>query len=95
MLHFLRQRQSMLAYQKYAKRYFFICQTLPFLDVEVKYPIIVQVDNVGAIYMMKNNDGKCTKHIDIRYHFMREYMEENINEKIVFKKNLLYSNYLH
>jgi len=39
----------------------------------------VNVDNVGAIYLAKNETmGQHTKHIDVRHHFVREYIEDGI-----------------
>jgi hypothetical protein len=35
------------------------------------------VDNVGAIYLSNNNSlSQRTKHIDIRRHFVREYVQD-------------------
>ena len=68
------------------KEILFIRETFEFLNITIQYPIIIQVDNVGAIYITKNNDGKRTKHIDIRYHFVREYVEDDI-VKISFVKS--------
>ena len=46
--------------------------------------MIVEVDNTGAIYLGLNREtGQRTKHIDIRYHFVREFIDEGI-VKIVF-----------
>jgi hypothetical protein len=37
------------------------------------------VDNVGAIYLANNySTSQRTKHIDIRAHFLREYIENGI-----------------
>ena len=77
----------------------FICNILEFLQVEVKYPIVVRVDNAGAIYIANNEGlGKRTKHIDMKFHFVREHMEDGIlkilyvcskeNDADVFTKNL-------
>jgi hypothetical protein len=45
------------------------------------------VDNVGAIFIAENASAtSCTKHIDVRYHFIRELIE-NITIKIVFVKS--------
>lgn len=63
-----------------------IKQVLEFLGVKVKFPIIINVDNVGAIYLANNSDGRRTKHVDIRYHFVREYIEDGI-VKVVFVKS--------
>ena len=65
----------------------FIIQLLESMDVKVNYPIIVRVDNVGAIYLANNKTtGDRTKHVDIRYHFVRDYIEEGI-VKIIFVKS--------
>ena len=61
-------------------------QVLEFMKLKVEYPIIIHVDNVGAIYLSKKNGGKRTKHIDIRFHFIREYIQDNI-VKIIFIKS--------
>jgi hypothetical protein len=43
-------------------------------------PASINIDNRGAGYIAENNiNNKLTKHIDIRYHFVRHY----INEKTV------------
>ena len=65
----------------------FLKQVLEFLQVEVKLPIIIRVDNVGAIYLAHNaTSGPRTKHVDIRYHFVRDYIEDGI-VKILFVKS--------
>lgn len=43
----------------------------------------MHVDNVGAIYLENNAEGRFTHHIDICYHFVRDYVE-NGRVKIVF-----------
>ena len=64
----------------------YIKNTLEFLQVEIEYPIIVQVDNVGAIILGNNPSlSQQTKHISIRQHFIRQYVEDNII-KIIFVK---------
>ena len=36
-------------------------------------PIRVNVDNIGTIFLSENrNSSKRTKHIDIKYHYIRE-----------------------
>ena len=40
-------------------------------------PIKVHVDNIGAIYLAKKaTTSNKTKHVDTRYHFVREYIEK-------------------
>ena len=53
---------------------------LNFLDQKVDLPVTVLVDNVGAIYIAENAVTKRTKHIDTRYHVIREYVSDGIVE---------------
>ena len=49
----------------------FIAQLLKFLDIEIEFPIIVHIDNIGAIYLSRNaTSGNRTKHIDTCIHFV-------------------------
>jgi hypothetical protein len=38
----------------------------------------VQVNNVGALFMTENvsTSSQRTKHVDVKYHFVRKYMED-------------------
>ena len=64
----------------------YIKNTLEFLQVQVEYPIIVRVDNVGAMFLGNNPSlSQRTKHISIRQHFIRQYVEDEII-KIIFVK---------
>ena len=74
-------------------------QILEFLKQEVEYPIEIKVDNIGAIYMAENNSSNNqTKHVNTRYHFVRELIEDGIvkiefvrsenNDSDIFTKNL-------
>ena len=64
----------------------FVLQLLQSMNIKVKRPIIVCVDNVGAIFMTKNitTTGR-SKHVDICYKFVTEYIEDGII-KIIFVK---------
>ena len=45
----------------------------------MELPIDIHVDNVGAIFLANNaNTGQRTRHIDVRYHYVREYIEDGI-----------------
>jgi hypothetical protein len=67
-----------------AKEIKFIAQILLTMGIPVRLPIVVRVDNVGAIFMSENTSaGSRTKHIDIRYHFVREFVENKFI-KIIF-----------
>jgi len=55
----------------------FAKQVLEFLEIPVTLPIEVHVDNVGAIFLATNaTTGQRTRHIDVRYHYVREYIED-------------------
>ncbi len=93
-----------VAITDYAKETLFMKQVLEFLNVEVKLPIMVHVDNIGAIFLANNKvTSQCTKHIDVRYHFIREYIEQGVvkiifvkpkdNDADLFTKNLSYENF--
>jgi Reverse transcriptase (RNA-dependent DNA polymerase) len=56
----------------------FVYQVMRSLKIEVKLPIRVNVDNLGAIFLAKNkNASERTKHVDDRHHYVRELIEEN------------------
>ena len=72
---------------------------LEFLCAKREYPIIIRVDNIGTINLAKNQVlSNMTKHIRIRYHFVREYIKDGIikiifvrskdNDADIFTKNL-------
>ena len=77
----------------------FLKQIMEFLGIKVVLPIIVRVDNVGVIYLAQNAvSGPRMKHVDIRYHFVRDYIEDGVikiifvrseeNDSDIFTKNL-------
>ena len=54
---------------------------------KINYQIIVLFDNIRAIFLAHNTKtSHRTKHIDTRYHFVREYVEDNML-KIVYVKS--------
>ena len=77
----------------------YVRNILEFLGYKVQLPIIVNVDNIGVIYMANNACSNTrTKHVDTRYHYVREFVEEGIvrvifvksadNDADIFTKNL-------
>mgnify|MGYP003509177695 FL=1 len=51
------------------------------IGITVELPALLFVDNVGAIFIAKKASTKGrTKHKDIRFHFVRELIEDNIIE---------------
>jgi hypothetical protein len=77
----------------------FVYYLLESLGISVKLPIIVRTVNIGAIFMDENaSSGACRRHIDTRYHFIREHLEDgffkiicvrtNDNDADIFTKNV-------
>ena len=77
----------------------FVKQVLEFLEESIKYPIVIKVNNIRAIYLVENNTlNNHTKHINMRYHFVRNYIEDGTikikfvrsenNNSDIFTKNL-------
>jgi hypothetical protein len=76
-----------LAMSECAKELIFIKNVLETMGIKVKLPIEIKVDNTGAIFLSNNyTSGQRTKHIDVRVHFVRQYIEDGIF-KIVFVKS--------
>ena len=69
------------------KEVMFVAQLLESMQIVVKYPVTVRVDNVGAIFMARNiATTSCTKHVDNQYKYVNEYMEDGIVQ-IIFVKS--------
>jgi hypothetical protein len=77
----------------------FIYYLLRDISIEVKLPIIVKSDNVGAMFMAQNSfSGVRTRHVDTRYHFVQENLDDGIieiefikfveNQSDIFTKNV-------
>ena len=57
----------------------FVIQVLEFLGIQVKKPVEVMVDNVGAIYMSQNQVGSSrTRHMDTRYYYVNDMQDEGM-----------------
>lgn len=54
-------------------------------------PITIKCDNMGAIHLAKNDAFQArSKHIDIRYHFIRDYIgNSTIDVKYVSTENMV------
>ena len=68
------------------------------IGIKVNKPIQLHMDNVGAMFLANNTSiGQRTKHIDVRYHFVRNLIEDGTivvnfvrteeNEADVYTKN--------
>lgn len=77
----------------------FVKNILEFMGVEVKLPIVVKTDNIGAMFLSKNpSSSQRTCHIDVRTHFIRDFVEDEVieikfipseeNESDVFTKHV-------
>ena len=76
-----------VALSETVKEVMFVSQLLTGMKIQVQYPIIVRVDNVGAIFMAKNvTTTSRTKHVDVRYKYVNEFVEDGI-VKILFVKS--------
>lgn len=70
-----------------AKEIKFVVQLMLTMGLPVILPVVVRVDNIGAIFMAENASSSArTRHIDIRYKFVREMTEDNFL-KIVFVRS--------
>ena len=61
----------------------FLYMCLKYLQMKVHLPMLVFIDNIGAIEMLDLKTGKCcTKHVNTCYHWIREYIN---NEMVTVK----------
>ena len=88
-----------VACSEVVKELLFIVYLLRHMKIEVELPIRVNVDNIGAIFLAENqNSSDRTKHVDIRYHFIRQYIKDGTimvefvrsseNDSDIFTKNV-------
>ena len=88
-----------IALSETAKEVKFVYQVLASLGIKVKLPIIVRVDNLGAIFMSENiSVSQRTKHVDVRFRFVQQFTMEGFikvifvrtdeNDADLFTKNL-------
>ena len=51
------------------------------MEIKVPLPIKVQVDNVGAMWLANNSSvSERTKHVDLRAHFVRDIIKDQVIE---------------
>jgi hypothetical protein len=75
------------AISKAAREIKFVVQTLDHIGIEVALPVTIYCDNFGAIFMTENATATTrTKHVDTRYHFVRELVFDKFI-KVVFVKS--------
>jgi hypothetical protein len=67
----------------------FIYFLLKGMVVDVHIPIIVRCNNVGATFMAENSSSRIrTRHIDTRYHFVREHVKDGLIKVVVVKSRI-------
>ena len=77
-----------VALSEAVKEIIFVLQLLESLEIKVELPIIVRIDNVGAIFMSGNKTTTSrAKHVDIRTKYVNEYCEDG-KIKIIFVKSV-------
>jgi hypothetical protein len=70
-----------VAISKSVKELKFIYYLLSDLHIKVNLPIVVKTDNIGTIFMSENaSTGFRTWHVDTRYHFVQEFIEDGFIE---------------
>ena len=76
-----------IALSEAAKEVKFISQLLESIGIAVEYPIIVHVDNVGAIFMAENvTTSSRMRHVDCQTKYVWEFVENGFL-KVVFVKS--------
>jgi hypothetical protein len=62
-----------------AKELIFLKHVIESMGIQIKLPILIKTDSVGAIYLSNNyTTSQRTKHIDVRVHFVCQYIEDGI-----------------
>ena len=76
-----------MALSEATKELIFILQLLKAMKINVTLPIVVNVDNMGTVFISKNiNTTGRSKHIDVRAEYVNEYVEDEVL-KIVYVKS--------
>jgi hypothetical protein len=62
-----------------AKEVIFAKNLMEEIGIQLQFPITIQFDSVGAIYLANNNCSRQrTNHIDTRRYFVQEWVEDDI-----------------
>ena len=70
-----------VAVSEVVKEIKFLYQLLRSMEIKVPLPIKVQVDNIGAIWLANNSSvSERTKHVDLRAHFVRDMIKDQVIE---------------
>ena len=88
MLPYSSSEAEYIALSEAAKEVKFVYQLLQSMGVQVKLPIVIRVDNIGAIFMSENVAvSQRTKHVDVRYRFVQEFVFDNFIKVIFVRAN--------
>ena len=83
-MSFSSSEKEYIALCEAVKEVMFVLQLLRSMKISIKLPDMVRVYNVHAIFMASNiTIMSCTKHMDIRYKYVNEYVEHRV-VKIIF-----------
>ena len=70
-----------VAVSEVVKEIKYLYQMLRSMEIKVPLPIKVQVDNVGSIWLANNSSmSERTKHVDLRAHFLRDMIKDQVIE---------------
>jgi hypothetical protein len=59
------------------------------MKIDVTLPLVARCDNVGAIFMAENShSGVRKRHIDTRYHFIREHVKYGMITIVLGKSSI-------
>ena len=76
-----------VALSEAAKEVKFVYQLMESVNLKVRLPIVIRVDNIGAIFMSENVAvSQRTKHVDCRFKFVQEFVFDGFI-KIIFVKS--------
>jgi len=68
-----------IAVSEVAKEILFAKTVLEFIgDKEITFPITINCDSTGAIYLSNNQESRRTKYLDTKVHFIRQYVEDGV-----------------
>ena len=69
------------------KEVLYVNMVCSFMTFNVLLPITIFCDNMGVIFLSNNLESKRTKYLDVRYHFIREYVDDG-TVKVTFIPSL-------
>lgn len=65
------------------------------MKINVKLPILVHVDNIGAVFKESNNStNSCPKHVDICTKYINQYIEMGLLISCLLRVEKMYQTYL-